>query len=52
MSDFNDRIISPEERAEIIKRKMEVKLQKKSKQAISLTSLKKELGIKDKGKTR
>jgi hypothetical protein len=50
MNDFNDRTITPEERAEIMKRKMEVKLQKKSKQASSLTELKKELGIKDKGK--
>ncbi len=52
MSDFNDRKITLEERAEIAKRKMELQVQKKSKQASSLSELKKELGITNKGKTR
>lgn len=51
MSTLNDRDITNDERAEIAKRKLEVKLQKKTKQASSLTDLKKELGL-DKGKRR
>lgn len=52
MSDFNDRKTTPEERAEIAKRKIEVQIQKKSKQTSSLSELKKELGITDKGRKR
>ncbi len=52
MSNFDDRKITPDERAEITKRKMEVQVQKKSKEASSLSELKKELGITNKGKIR
>lgn len=52
MNDFNDRKLTPEERAEMIKRKTEIQTQKKSKQTSSLSELKKELGITDNGRKR
>lgn len=45
MSIDNDRTITSEERAEISKRKLEVSLQKTTKQTETLSDLKKELGI-------
>jgi hypothetical protein len=45
MSQLDDRILTHEERAEILKRKMEMDVQKKVKQAVSLSDLKKESGV-------
>jgi hypothetical protein len=45
MSSQSDRLLSNEERAELEKRKFEMTTQKKSKQACSLSDLKKELGL-------
>ena len=50
MSDFNDSKITPEEREEIAKRNIEIQIQKKLKQTSSLSELKKELGITDRGR--
>jgi len=49
MNQSDDRNLTPEERAEILKRKLEMTVQKKAKQAVSLSDLKKESGIPDKG---
>ncbi len=52
MSSLDDRQLTNKERAEIAKRKLEVNLQKKTKQAFSLSDLKKELGLPEKGKRK
>lgn len=52
MSVNDDRQLTPEERAQISKRKLEMNIQKKSKQATLLSDLKKELGIPEKGKRK
>ena len=52
MTDKEDRQLTNEERAEITKRKLEIGLQKKTKQISSLTDLKKELGLSDQRKTK
>lgn len=48
----DDRQLTSEERAEITRRKLEMELQKKTKQSSSLAELKKELGLPDRGKAR
>lgn len=52
MSTFDERQLTNEERAEIARRKLEMTLQKKTKQSSSLTDLKKELGLPGKGKRK
>lgn len=52
MSSFEDRQLTSEERAEIARRKIEMELQKKTKQSSSLSDLKKELGLPEKEKRR
>lgn len=49
---MNDKTLTDEERAEIAKRKLEMALQKKTKQSTTLESLKKELGVSVKGKKK
>ncbi|WP_157604300.1 hypothetical protein [Pseudoalteromonas aliena] len=49
MSLSDDRQLSNEERAELAKRKFEMSSQKKTKQASSLSDLKKELGLPETG---
>jgi len=52
MNTFGDHQLTSEERAEITRRKLEVSIQKKAKQPSSLSDLKKELGLPEKGKIR
>lgn len=52
MNNIEDRQLTTEERAEIAKRKLEMGLQKKTKQASLLSDLKKELGLPEKGKRK
>ncbi len=52
MSNIEERQLTSEERAEITRRKLEMDLQKKTKQPSSLSDLKKELGLPEKGKRR
>jgi len=44
-----DRQLTPEEQAEISRRKVDMDIQRKSGQATSLSDLKKELGIPEQG---
>jgi len=50
MSTDNDRYLTPKEKSEIKMRKVQIEIQKKSKQTSSLDELKKELGIPAKEK--
>lgn len=52
MSNLEDRQLTSEERIEIARRKLEMELQKKTKQSSSLSDLKKELGLPEKGKRK
>ncbi len=49
---MNDKILTNEERTELSKRKLEMALQKETKQSTTLDSLKKELGVPTKGKKK
>lgn len=49
MSSTEDKQVTNEERAEISKRKLEMSLHKKTRQTTSLSDLKKELGLPEKG---
>ena len=48
MTKQEDRSITPEERAEIAKRKVEVAVQKRTKNVDTLSDLKREVGIPEK----
>ncbi len=50
MSINDDRQLTPKERVEISKRKIEMQIQKNLKKGESLSGLKKELGILEEGK--
>jgi len=52
MSTSEDRKVTNKERAEISKRKLEVSLQKNTKQTTSLSELKNELGIPENGQKK
>ncbi len=52
MNNIEDLQLTSEERAEIARRKLEMDIQKKTKQSSSLSDLKKELGLPEKGKRK
>jgi hypothetical protein len=52
MINKDDREITLQERAEISRRKAEVLMQKKTKQLETLSDLKREIGIPDKGRKK